>query len=67
VRSNTVGRDTLYANASSVYHVFEQGELELLVEEAASQMPKVNVELEVSGWEKGNWYGIWKRIDVNKS
>jgi tRNA (uracil-5-)-methyltransferase TRM9 len=47
------------------YHVFEQGELELLVEEAASQMPRVNVKVEVSGWEKGNWYGIWKCVDAD--
>lgn len=45
------------------YHVFEQGELEFLVEEAASQMTNVQVILEVSGWEKGNWYGVWKCVE----
>lgn len=48
------------------YHVFEQGELELLVKDAASQMSNVEVILEVSGWEKGNWYGIWKCVKKNR-
>lgn len=48
----------------AVYHVFEQGELENLVEEAASHMTGIQVRLETSGWEKGNWYGIWQCMDV---
>lgn len=50
-------------NPPAVYHVFEQGELETLVEEAASQMPNVVVRHETSGWERGNWYGIWQCIE----
>lgn len=48
-----------------VYHVFQQGELEQLVDEAArevaqSSITNVQVHCELSGWEKGNWYGIWR-------
>jgi tRNA (uracil-5-)-methyltransferase TRM9 len=45
------------------YHVFEQGELETLVEVAANQFPDVTVHLEMAGWEKGNWYGIWQCVE----
>ncbi|UZJ52186.1 hypothetical protein CBS101457_001506 [Exobasidium rhododendri] len=45
------------------YHVFEKGELESLVEDAAREMPEVIVHLEISGWERGNWYGIWQCVD----
>lgn len=42
------------------YHVFTEGELESLVEDAARHFPQVDVKLELNGWEKGNWYGIWR-------
>ncbi|SPO36721.1 uncharacterized protein PSFLO_02192 [Pseudozyma flocculosa] len=52
------------------YHVFRSGELEALVEAAGEAMPVVHrrngqlasikVICEVSGWERGNWWGIWR-------
>ncbi|KAN0065282.1 tRNA methyltransferase, has a role in tRNA modification [Thecaphora frezii] len=54
------------------YHVFRSGELEALVDEAAAQMRVVHhrrndgqpgpvrVVCEVSGWERGNWWGVWR-------
>ncbi|MCO5590004.1 hypothetical protein L7F22_043973 [Adiantum nelumboides] len=44
------------------YHVFEQGELEKTVEEAAKLYPNLIIEHELGGWEKGNWYGIWRCV-----
>ncbi|PWN33843.1 S-adenosyl-L-methionine-dependent methyltransferase [Meira miltonrushii] len=44
------------------YHVFEQGELEKTVDEAAKLYPDLIIEHELGGWEKGNWYGIWRCI-----
>lgn len=44
------------------YHLFEATELEALVEEAANDMPGVVVRREDSGWERGNWWGIWQCV-----
>lgn len=47
------------------YHVFREGELEQLVEEAArNTRTDVEVRLEMNGWEKGNWYGVWQCINT---
>lgn len=51
----------------SDYHVFRSGELEELVEEAATEMfggnqKELTVERQAGGWEKGNWWGIWQVI-----
>ena len=55
------------------YHMFRAGELEALVADAAATMPlvhrcrepsgkkeKVEVVSEASGWERGNWWGVWR-------
>lgn len=56
------------------YHLFEATELESLVEEAVQGLPqsvvesvsaqgeslRLDVKREDSGWERGNWWGIWK-------
>lgn len=52
------------------YHMFRAGELESLVADAAATMPaihrrhgrseKIEVVREASGWERGNWWGVWK-------
>ncbi|KAK0553906.1 tRNA methyltransferase, has a role in tRNA modification [Tilletia horrida] len=59
------------------YHVFRQGELEDLVQKAASglreeaqrtgaiQIPEVR--LQGSGWERGNWWGVWRVESSSKS
>lgn len=47
------------------YHMFRAGELETLVADAAATMPavhrrRIEVVREASGWERGNWWGIWR-------
>ncbi|KAJ1025861.1 hypothetical protein NDA16_002487 [Ustilago loliicola] len=55
------------------YHMFRAGELEALVADAAVTMPpvhrrrgasakneKIEVVREASGWERGNWWGVWR-------
>ena len=52
------------------YHMFRAGELEALVADAAATMPavhrrgarpeQVEVVREASGWERGNWWGVWR-------
>ncbi|KAJ9474424.1 Mediator of RNA polymerase II transcription subunit 1 [Pseudozyma hubeiensis] len=52
------------------YHMFRSGELEALVEDAAKTMPavhrhggkveEVEVVREAGGWERGNWWGVWR-------
>ncbi|CAO1629777.1 unnamed protein product [Sympodiomycopsis kandeliae] len=46
------------------YHLFEESELESLVQEAISSLPEsispLTVIREDSGWERGNWWGVWK-------
>lgn len=54
------------------YHVFRSGELESLVTDAAatlsavhrrtssSHTEAVDVVCEASGWERGNWWGVWR-------
>lgn len=55
------------------YHMFRAGELEALVADAAATMPpvhrrrgasamdeKIEVVREASGWERGNWWGVWR-------
>jgi tRNA (uracil-5-)-methyltransferase TRM9 len=44
------------------YHVFSEGELESVVEDAAKKFSDLDVKLEMNGWEKGNWYGIWRCV-----
>lgn len=41
------------------YHLFREHELDHLVNEAARDMPRKVVK-EAGGWEKGNWWGIWR-------
>ncbi|PWN88360.1 hypothetical protein FA10DRAFT_280906 [Acaromyces ingoldii] len=48
------------------YHVFKSGELEDLVREAALSFPHLRIHREVSGWERGNWYGVWQCIDETR-
>ncbi|PWN23877.1 S-adenosyl-L-methionine-dependent methyltransferase [Microstroma glucosiphilum] len=52
------------------YHLFEATELESLVDEAIADLsesvrtqvggPPIQIQKEDSGWERGNWWGIWK-------
>ncbi|KAK0538007.1 tRNA methyltransferase, has a role in tRNA modification [Tilletia horrida] len=59
------------------YHVFKQGELERLVEQAATLLEQrhreqqesagaartaggLRIVLQGSGWERGNWWGVWR-------
>ncbi|KAI3487310.1 hypothetical protein L1887_48895 [Cichorium endivia] len=52
------------------YHMFRAGELERLVADAAECMPAVHrkgaqprtirVLREAGGWERGNWWGVWR-------
>lgn len=54
------------------YHVFRSGELDSLVTDAAhtmqavhrrprtAQTEAVDVVCEASGWERGNWWGVWR-------
>lgn len=54
------------------YHMFRTGELESLVADAAATMQpvhrrrgatqpdRVHVVREASGWERGNWWGVWR-------
>ncbi|KAE8211427.1 hypothetical protein CF327_g4822 [Tilletia walkeri] len=44
------------------YHVFREGELEDLVDKASHSLddPDVDVVLQGSGWERGNWWGVWR-------
>lgn len=49
------------------YHLFEETELESLVSEAVEDLsdsirgaPSIRVVREDSGWERGNWWGVWK-------
>ncbi|SPO49062.1 uncharacterized protein PSANT_06753 [Moesziomyces antarcticus] len=52
------------------YHMFRAGELERLVADAAESMPAVHrkdsqprtirVLREAGGWERGNWWGVWR-------
>ena len=49
------------------YHLFRDGELERLVEWAARDLAghaPSNARLAVpqiaSGWDKGNWWGVWR-------
>lgn len=50
------------------YHMFRVGELEALVADAVASMPPVHrgglegVEVvhESGGWERGNWWGVWR-------
>jgi hypothetical protein len=36
-----------------------RSELEALVDDAAQTMPAVEVQRHASGWERGNWWGVW--------
>jgi hypothetical protein len=55
---------------STDYHLFEATELESLVDEAIADLsdafrtvtdgPPIQVQKEDSGWERGNWWGVWK-------
>ena len=38
---------------------FLRSELEALVDDAAQTMPAVEVQRHASGWERGNWWGVW--------
>ncbi|CAD6919094.1 unnamed protein product [Tilletia controversa] len=49
------------------YHVFREGELESLVDKAAQTLDDghlhqggIEVVLQGSGWERGNWWGVWR-------
>ncbi|SNX86414.1 uncharacterized protein MEPE_05123 [Melanopsichium pennsylvanicum] len=52
------------------YHMFRAGELESLVADAGAMMPavhrrngrleQIDVVREASGWERGNWWGVWR-------
>ncbi|PWY98974.1 hypothetical protein BCV70DRAFT_177633 [Testicularia cyperi] len=54
------------------YHVFRSGELEALVADAgktmgavhrnpaSGQLEHIEVVREASGWERGNWWGVWR-------
>ncbi|SJX65080.1 uncharacterized protein SRS1_15906 [Sporisorium reilianum f. sp. reilianum] len=54
------------------YHMFRTHELEALVADAAASMPRVHrrsngaqaervhVVHEAGGWERGNWWGVWR-------
>lgn len=55
------------------YHMFRAGELEALVADAGATMSavhqrerggvggnKIEVVKEASGWERGNWWGVWR-------
>ncbi|TKY88579.1 hypothetical protein EX895_002568 [Sporisorium graminicola] len=55
------------------YHMFRAGELESLVADAAATMPSLHRRLrgsgevegvevvhEAGGWERGNWWGVWR-------
>lgn len=48
------------------YHLFREHELEELVEEAARHYGRTNASIhvvkEVGGWEKGNWWGVWRVV-----
>lgn len=60
------------------YHLFEATELDLLVQDAAAALPdsvtrsqspdgtqrRLLVRREDSGWERGNWWGVWKCLWV---
>lgn len=62
--------DPAHALFFTDYHLFKQGELEELVQDAASSFASstyaqgcahkhIRVIRQTSGWEKGNWWGIW--------
>ena len=52
-----------YPSSAPDYHLFEATELETLVDEAVTALqqsdPSLRVDRENSGWERGNWWGIW--------
>ena len=68
--SSYVGEDADRPVYNRYYHMFRSGELEALVADAAATMPlvhrraggatQVDVLRETGGWERGNWWGVWR-------
>lgn len=68
------GTEQVHQRCTSVYlpdyHVFREGELDHLVEwaahdlqqQAAASSPHAHIRLPkiASGWDKGNWWGVWR-------
>lgn len=72
-KAETTKKDAERPVYNRYYHMFRAGELEALVADAAATMPlvhrrrepsgkkeKVEVVSEASGWERGNWWGVWR-------
>lgn len=55
----------VYERTNSDYHLFREHELDELVQWAARdlrQTQSVQVQKEAGGWERGNWWGVWRVI-----
>lgn len=53
----------VYEGTNSDYHLFREHELEELVQWAARDLQQpVQVRKEAGGWERGNWWGVWRVV-----
>lgn len=57
--------DVRRAMSNSDYHLFREHELDDLVQWAVQDLQQdqpLQVHKEAGGWERGNWWGVWRVV-----